>query len=745
MEPWLLAKRILQGVLRRRKALLCAVFIGALAILGPLAYYLSEEPPRYQTAATILLETRPDRIPLFQEFSPFRPLPVQLAILRSRSLAESVLDHMPRTSFQEVADNQYALDYGKALKDLYRRLRGMPVEVESPQRRALTELQAARVTFEAKGRDGIVRLNAEASKPQVAVDIANAYIEALLARTRSFNIDDARVTREFLEQQVADVRKTLQASEDALRQFTAANGGVRIPEQSQTTVARLGQAQTALGEVSANRRMLETRLAGLREKLASQPPSVAPPPPRAPSATVQRLRDQLTKLETALIELRTKYTDEHPRVILVREQIADVQRDLAAAVKESTPAVPAGSAVPATERVNFSEQVLMLETSLHSMIAQERALQKEVDTLRQSLSGLSKSEVEYSRLVREAESSRNLYALLSDRLTGARIREQGEMQVVKVIDPPGNAARVGNQKRFRFGGIALVLAAVLGGGLPVLVEWIKRPVEGEEDVDAATGLPVLTIVPRLRQGPPVMLTARERRELRSSSRLNDHFLFSEAFRTLRVAIQLAGRVEPIRTILVTSAFPGEGKSSVLVNLGIELADAGQRVVLADTDFLRPTLHETLKVRNGSGLVEVLHGSHDVSQALVPVGPTDRLMVAPRGKAVREETRGLLATSRLGSVLQEMGVHADVVLCDSAPVLLVPDNLFLATAADAVILVVKAGKTGCRDLARAKAILEGAGARILGVVINDMPVARLQRYYRRYYRGYYTPAAVKEAS
>jgi capsular exopolysaccharide synthesis family protein len=432
-------------------------------------------------------------------------------------------------------------------------------------------------------------------------------------------------------------------------------------------------------------------------------------------------------------------------VILVREQIADVQRELAAAVKQSTPSTPSPGAVPPVERVNFSEQVLALETSLHAMIAQENALQKQVESLRQSLSGLSKSEIEYSRLVREAESSRSLYALLSDRLTGARIREQGEMKVVKVIDPPANAAAVGNQKRFRFGGIALVLAAVLGGGIPALVEWIKRPVEGDEDVDAATGLPVLTMVPRLRQQPPVMLTARERRELRGGSLMSDHFLFSEAFRTLRVAIQLAGRVEPIRTILVTSAFPSEGKSAVLVNLGIELADAGQRVVLADTDFVRPKLHETLNVRNGSGLVDVLHGSHGIAETLVPVGQTNRLMLAARGKVVREETRGLLATSRLGTLLQDMGVHADVVLCDSAPVLLVPDNLFLATAVDAVILVAKAGKTGCRDLARAKAILEGAGARILGVVINDMPAARLQRYYRRYYRGYYTPAALKEAS
>jgi tyrosine-protein kinase Etk/Wzc len=607
----------------------------------------------------------------------------------------------------------------------------------------------SRVRFETRGRDGIVEIVSEASKPQVAVDVTNAYTEVLLARTRSFNLDDARVTREFLEQQVGEIRKQLQGNEESLRAFTTSHGGVRIPEQSQATISRLSQAQSALAEVSASRKMVEARLAGLREKVEAQQKSSPPTAPvaaapRPASASVQRLREQLTKLEGALIDLRTKYTDEHPRVILVREQIADVQRELGGAVKETTVATPS-VAVPVAERVNFTEQVVALETSLHALVAQEEAQQKQVESLRQNLSGLSKSEIEYSRLSRETESSRNLFNLLSDRLTGARIREQGEMKVVKVIDPAALAVPVVNQKRMRFGAVALVLAVALGAGVPGLVEWRMRPVEEEGDIETWAQLPVLAVVPAMGRQPPLMLTARERRELPNREQFGDHFLFTEAFRNLRVAVQLASRVEPIRTILVTSAFPGEGKSTVVVNLGIELADAGRRVVLADTDFLRPQLHETLKVGNANGMVDVLHGTRRIAETLVPIGSNGHLKLATRGKAMREDTRGILATSRLGDVLGEMKNEADIVLCDSAPVLLVPDILFLATAVDAVILVVRAGRTGCRDLAQAKALLENAGARILGVVLNDMPSTQLKRYYRRYYQHYDAQASLTEVS
>ena len=266
MDKWEIVRRLVSGILRRRKILAVVSLVTALSVALPVAYYTSVEPPRFQTSATILLEVRPDRVPLFQEFSPFRPLSVQLAILRSRSLAEGVIENLPRSSLQDLIDHPYYVDYLLNVKNAYRRLLGAEPEAESPHQRALKELQRARVRFEST-LEGIVTVTAEATKPQVAVDLVNTYIELLLARTRTFNVDDARVSREFLEQQVNEIKKELGGSEEALRSFNSANGGIKVPEQSQATVAQLSQAESALAEVQSSRKMLQTRLAALREKV----------------------------------------------------------------------------------------------------------------------------------------------------------------------------------------------------------------------------------------------------------------------------------------------------------------------------------------------------------------------------------------------------------------------------------------------------------------------------------------------
>jgi len=133
MEPWQLIKRIGRGVLYRRKVLAFVFLIGGLAVLesGTYYFFVSKNPPRYRTSATILLEIRPDQIPLFEEWLPRRPLPVQLAILQSRSLAESVLGALPKSSMEDLLKNPYYTDYVLEATNFFRVLAGKEPVVES--------------------------------------------------------------------------------------------------------------------------------------------------------------------------------------------------------------------------------------------------------------------------------------------------------------------------------------------------------------------------------------------------------------------------------------------------------------------------------------------------------------------------------------------------------------------------------------------------------------------------------------
>ena len=734
MESLAILERIARGVMRRRKRLALITSLAALVVLLPVAYYVSKEPPRYRSAAVVLLEARPDRVPVFQELSPIRPFPVQMAILNSRSLAETVVENLPSASLQELLETSYQVDYWQALNNAYLRWRGVEPPIPNATRRALAELQRARVTFTPwPDKSGIITISAEASRPQPSVDIVNTYIEALMARTRTFNIDDARVSRQFLEQQLGDVKRTMSTSEQALQTFVASHGGVRLPDQSRAAADRLAQTETVLAEVSTSQKMLQTRLEALREKVDGQ----KRPDAKGASATarinspeIDRLRTQLTQLESSLLDLRTRYTEEHPRIRVVKGRIDELMQMLGGALKDNASPAPPPASVPPAERVNFAEQLIALEATYYSNAAREEALRRQADALRQSLKGLSGGEAEYARLSREVESQRSLHALLSDKLTAARIREQGEMKVVKVIDPASQAVPVANQKRMLVLAATLGVALCLGAGVPAAVEWFNRTIENEDDVQAATGLPVLAIVPRVKIGQAVFASTVPD----SGPEPSEQLMFTEAFRTLRVGIELGTRGEPLRSLLVTSAFADEGKSTVVVNLGFALNEAGHRVVLADTDFLRPTLHRVTKIKSSKGLVETLESEHPLEPALVPVN-NEGLWLAQRGESFQPRSRGMLGGTRLRELIGEMTHRADFVICDSSPVLLVPDNLLLAGAVDGVILVARASSTGFRDLQHSKAVLEGAGARVLGVVLNQVPAASLKNYYRRYYDSY----------
>jgi succinoglycan biosynthesis transport protein ExoP len=736
MESWAIIERLVRGVLRRRKRLVAITGLVSLVMLLPPAYYLSKEPTRYQSTAVLHLQVRPDRVPVFQELSTTRPFPVQLAILHSRSLSEAVVASLPQASLQELIDSSSRLGFRESLKNLYLRWRGVePTTMPHPNHRALAELQRSRVTFTAspERESGLVSISAEAFQPQVAVDIVNGYIEALMGRTQTFNADDARVTREYLERQFADVKRTLQASEHALQSFVASRGGVRLPDQSRVSAERLATTEAGLAEAESNRKMLQARLEALREKVEGQKRSgdtrAGLSAPRMSSPEVERLRTQLAQLETSLLDLRAKYTEQHPRIVVTKERIAELMQSLRGRLKDTVVTTPSPAAVPPEERVNFAEQLIAVETAYHAVVAQEEALRKQADMYRHSLKGLSGGEVEYTRLSSDAESQRRLHALLADKLMAARIREQGEMKIVKVIDPPSQPVPVANRLRLLVLAVAGGLALCLGTAVPAGVEWLHRKIENEDDAQLATGLPVLALVPRTRGARPIFAGG-----IADKGRgLSDSLMFTEAFRALRVGIELSTGGEPLRSLLVTSAFADEGKSTVVVNLGFALNESGRRVVLADTDFLRPTLHRTVKVRSTTGLVETLQSGQPLEQALAPV--SEGLWLAQRGESFEPKSRGMLAGSRLRELVGELTSKADFVICDSSPVLLIPDNLLLASAVDGVLLVAKAGSTPFRDLARTKALLEGAGARLLGVVLNHVPPTPLKKHYRPYYESY----------
>jgi tyrosine-protein kinase Etk/Wzc len=735
MDTRTVLTQVALSLFARRKRWIVLTTLVALAMLLPAAFVLSKEPPRYRTTATILIENKAERTPVFQEFSPYRPLPVQLAILQSRLLAAAVVEALPKAAVDDLVQNPYGRDYIGGLMEGIGRLRGKVPQAPSSQRRAVDELRGDRVRFNSQpGNAGIVEIQAEGSQPQVALDIANTYVDVLLARTRSFNVDDAKNTREYLSQQTAQVSDSLTRSEAALRTFTMSRGGVQIPAKSTETAQRLSQLETTLAEVQANKNISQTRLAALKTKLEAMPAApatkAAPAAPPINPANAARLRSKLASLEAQMVEAKSRYSEDHPRIRSLAQQIGDLQRELGDAVRDATASNPGASAIPVDDRNAFSEMVAALDTSVVSLTAQENALKDQISNLRRDLSGLSKDELEYRRLASEVETNRKLSTLLSDKLGAARIREQGEMNVVKVIDPPSFPTTAPNQRRVQFVGLALALALMIGIGAPATAEYFNRPIMGETDIKHLTGLPILTAVPQVDSQRVVFSSGGDSQP----GQQEDYHLFVDAFRRLRVELQMIGDDNPLRRILVASALPFEGKSTVVFNLALAFGEVGKRVIIADADFHRPTLHRIANATPRKGFTDLLAGTSKLVDTITPI--TENVQLAPRGGALTAPARTGLGTQRLTKILGDMSDEADYVLMDSSPILLIPDNLYMAAASDGIVLVVAVGQTRPRDLLKTKALLDRAGTPVLGVVLNRTPVKQLNSYYKQY-SAYYS--------
>jgi len=202
---------------------------------------------------------------------------------------------------------------------------------------------------------------------------------------------------------------------------------------------------------------------------------------------------------------------------------------------------------------------------------------------------------------------------------------------------------------------------------------------------------------------------------------------AEAYRQLRTNIQFSTLDKPLRTLLVTSTSPEEGKSTTLANLAITIAQTGSTVILADCDLRRPTIHELFGVRNGTGLTSVLI---DTSAEEFPFQDSSvpNLRLLPSGPLPPNPAE-LLGSRRMTELIDRLKAQADFVLFDSPPIIAVTDAAVLATKMDGVLLVIKAGKTKHESAKRAKDLLDKVNANLLGVVLNN---ARYEAEYQHYY-------------
>lgn len=317
------------------------------------------------------------------------------------------------------------------------------------------------------------------------------------------------------------------------------------------------------------------------------------------------------------------------------------------------------------------------------------------------------------------------YATVSRNYDDLRLAEARTSDVLAVVEP-ATPVRTPVQPRVLTNVLlAAVVGFLLAAAIASLVESLDDRLVSARRVAKFTGLLVLGAVGLRRQGAPLTVDQVLAPTLSPADRSHAARL-GEAFRLMSANLQVASAEGPMRALLVTSGGAGEGKTSTAANLAIVVAQAGKSVVVVDADLHAPALHEVFGVPNGIGLTSLLLHEHQVPATVLVQTRIRGLWVLPSGPLPPNPSE-LLGSQHMRDRLTELCQLADLVIVDSSPVLAVSDPAVLSGMVDGVLFVVDAQRTRGRDAAEAAATLRNAGARLLGVVLNRVPLHGASRY------------------
>jgi len=416
---------------------------------------------------------------------------------------------------------------------------------------------------------------------------------------------------------------------------------------------------------------------------------------------------------------------------LANNMSVDLVRDtqlIRLSVEDTDPVLAAQMANAVFEAFIAQNQALQegrYSDSLLSMQEQMDELSLLLEETQQAIDDLGEPETvqeqaELARLETILAGYRNTYASFLQNYEQMRLAAAQSTDDVVVFNAAREPEHPVGPKKLTNTALAGVVGAMLALGVAFLIEYLDDTIKTPEDASRALGLGVLGTIGQLKKGKGDLVLVDEPLSP-----------ISEAFRALRTNIRFSSVDRPLRTILVTSPGPVEGKSITVANLAVAMAQAGLKVAAVGGDLRRPRLYKLFDIHPRDGLTgALLKGSMD---GLLQPTQVDRLALLPAGELPPNPAE-LLGSQRMRDLLGELVQQVDVVLIDSPPLLPVTDAAVLAQGVDGVLLVIDAGQTRRGAARRAMESLRRVGGNLIGVVLNSMPASGNGYYY--YYSGYY---------
>ncbi len=364
------------------------------------------------------------------------------------------------------------------------------------------------------------------------------------------------------------------------------------------------------------------------------------------------------------------------------------------------------------------------ETALGNLDDRAKSIQAAIATLKEQVRPIEEQiaatgdPVELENLQTEAEPIRTAISLEQFKLLD--IASQSNQDLGRVLYPGYLPTRPSSPNHSKTGAIALLAGLALGVGAAFLKERLDDRLDGRAGLESIFGASVLAVVPRSSQW-------RKASEAYLATESDPHSVVSEAYRTLRTGLLFAASQREIKTVLITSAQAGEGKTATTANLGVVLAQAGKRVIIVSADLRKPRLNNFFSTRAPKGLTNVLAGECRATEALVPVSAAaSNLRLLPSGP-IPGNPAELLGSEAMRKLIAELRGAADFILIDVAPILAVADGMTLAPMVDSVLFIADAAQATGGGIQQARSQLDQVNARVVGAVLNNFDPSKSRGY------------------
>jgi len=676
-------------------------------------------PPIFKGEARLEISPRGMKVTKFEDLAAVANqlqvrefMTTQVKLLQSRSLAERVIDKL--NLLNHPVFNPKAADKAPEEDSVFRQWRHTIKEwfsfgKPSPENEALEQIQTeegilktflANLQVKPERDTTIVNVAFSSTDPEVARDVTNALVQEFVSWQMDKKMQAAGAAKQQLEKQLEVARIRVEKAEEELNRFAQKAGIVSLDSRLNLVYRQLEEVNTALSVAESERVAAESLFQQAESTGAESLPAVMD------NKVIQELRQQLAQATGQYEELKAIFMDEYPKVKVLKAKMEEIQRKID------------------TEQRRI---VQALENSYQAALKKEKSLRRAAEEKKALALELNEKATQYKILSREVETSKQIFQSLLERSKEIDANVGAEISNIQVVDYASLPLQP-YKPRVKLNLLLALIVGLMGGvGLAFFLEYLDNTVKRIDEISDRFGIPVLGVIP--------MAEAEEAKRLDWLAHESPRSNFSEAVRTAKVSIQLSQSADTaLKSIVLTSTQPGEGKSTLVSNLALAFA-VEEKVIIIDADMRRPRLHKTFSP-NGKeqGLSQYLTGLCD-AKAILHKTDVPNLFFIPSGPLPPNPAE-LLSSSRMRKLLEGLGKHFDRILIDAPPFAGFADVLVLGHQASGVILVSTVGQTHRDALRIFRKSLLNIRANLLGTLVNKLDVQHHYGYHYKYYKYYH---------